>query len=140
MKYIIIAVAALTVIVVITMVSAYKNNCKLIQLLKLNYGKVPVRKYNKYDMESIASYWLHRENAEKPQFTVDDVTWEDLDMEKVFMRVNSACSSVGEEYLYSTLRNQAYNEENLLKTERAIRSKGLIRLNALPPPLQYSTI
>lgn len=43
----------------------------------------------------------HRENA----FTVDDITWNDLDLDLVFRSMDGTCSSAGEEYLYGLLRS-----------------------------------
>ncbi len=37
-------------------------------------------------------------------YAVDDITWNDLNMDKLFQRVNYAHSSCGEEYLYYRLR------------------------------------
>ncbi|MBR2696837.1 MAG: hypothetical protein IKE48_04960 [Parasporobacterium sp.] len=38
------------------------------------------------------------------KFTIDEITWNDLNMEDVYERLNHACSSVGQEYLKKTLK------------------------------------
>ena len=38
-------------------------------------------------------------------FTVDDITWNDLDLDLVFRSMDSTCSYAGEEYLYGLLRS-----------------------------------
>lgn len=40
----------------------------------------------------------------KKKFSVDDITWNDLGMDKVFQRLNYTHSACGEEYLYYRLR------------------------------------
>ena len=70
-------------------------------------------------MESIASYW--KQNQSMPDYSVDKTTWTDLDMDDVYKRINHTCSSVGEEYFYYLLHEQAYNENKLKKTEEAIQ-------------------
>ena len=38
-------------------------------------------------------------------FRIDDITWNDLDMDLVYHSMDSTCSSAGEEYLYDLLRS-----------------------------------
>lgn len=52
--------------------------------------------------------------------TVDDITWNDLDMDRVFMAVNQTWSSSGEEYLYGMLRTPCTEEATLQERERLI--------------------
>ena len=44
---------------------------------------------------------------------VDDITWEDLEMDDIFVRVNCTRSFMGEQLLYHRLRNLEQNGENL---------------------------
>jgi len=48
---------------------------------------------------------MHDDTEEKPEtgWAIDDITWEDLEMDKVFLRVNHTNSFVGEQYLYHRL-------------------------------------
>ena len=48
-------------------------------------------------------------------YAVDDVTWTDLEMDEVFLRINQTGSYIGEQVLYQTLRggNEAFFRENL---------------------------
>ena len=43
------------------------------------------------------------------KFFIDDITWNDLDMEEVYERINTASSSVGQEYLKKTLRSLEFD-------------------------------
>ena len=49
---------------------------------------------------------------------VDDVTWDDLDMDAVFRRLNRTQSGVGEETLYAMLRSVDASGETLKKRDR----------------------
>lgn len=53
--------------------------------------------YTKYDGYY---HYIKQENE-----GIDDITWNDLNMETIFKRVNYNFTTVGEEYLYSALRN-----------------------------------
>lgn len=59
--------------------------------------------------------------SEKDKYTLDDQTWEDLDMDRVYEKLDRTYSSAGEAALYSMLRNPLMNEENLKKRHRLIR-------------------
>ena len=50
-------------------------------------------------------------------FYIDDITWNDLDMEEVIKRIDSSSSSVGSEYLRKALRNLLYDKEALNKRD-----------------------
>ncbi len=53
----------------------------------------------------------------KSQFIIDDITWNDLDMEEVYDRMNTASSSVGQEYLKKTLKTPLFASEALKKRD-----------------------
>lgn len=121
MKYILTTFGIVLLIITVTLVSIYKNNRKLKQFLRVNFGKIPKYKYDEYDMERISTYWELIKNKDNPILAVDDITWNDLEMDKIFKRINSTCSSVGEEYLYSELHDQAFNKEKLMELERVVK-------------------
>lgn len=47
------------------------------------------------------------------QFFIDEITWNDLDMEEVYERINTASSSVGQEYLKKTLHTLEFDANKL---------------------------
>lgn len=57
-----------------------------------------------------------RETEEKT-FFVDEITWKDLDMERIFARLNYTASSAGEEYLYAWLHKPQFSEEGWAEWE-----------------------
>ena len=93
--------------------NAKKN---LILKLKKNWGDSPKRKYKEDDFDHISGYYdNHRE-----EFQIDDTTWNDLNMDGVFTRMNYCLSASGEEYLYYMLRTPKQtddfeNEEKKIK-------------------------
>lgn len=70
--------------------------------LKEQYGKFPQREYKAEDLEKTASMFLHKKASFS--YVVDDITWNDLDMDRVFKLMNHTQSSSGAEYLYCMLR------------------------------------
>lgn len=51
---------------------------------------------------------------EDPAYAVDEVTWDDLEMDEVFIRINQTGSYIGEQVLYQTLRSgrESFFKEN----------------------------
>ncbi len=68
--------------------------------------------------KNIASYY--RGNPEEGQ--IDDITWNDLDMDAVFALVNHTRTSPGEEYLYYLLRTPQFDHAPLDEREKLIQS------------------
>lgn len=70
------------------------------QRVKEEWGALPKREYNYEEYERISHYFYQTVKEEG----LDDITWNDLDMDEIFQLLNSTKSSVGEEYLYKMLR------------------------------------
>lgn len=75
------------------------------------WGRLSEKRYTKDQLQMIASYY----RGQDARFSIDDITWNDLSMDEVFMSLNTTYSSVGEEYLYHTLRTPVFSLEELEK-------------------------
>ena len=68
--------------------------------LRESFGKPGAKDYRDGRYEQIPGYLKrHRKDYE-----VDDITWNDLDMDLLYHSIDSTCSAAGEEYLYWLLR------------------------------------
>ena len=77
---------------------------KLINQLNEAFGKEPDEDYYPGDMECIRTFFdACRKDARDP-FYVDETTWNDLDMNALYRRINSCQCTAGEQYLYYMLR------------------------------------
>lgn len=79
--------------------------------IKEKWGEDPQNKYTENDFKSIESYFENR--TKEKGFYIDDITWRDLDMNRVFSRINNTQTSIGEEYLYNILREIIYDKKIL---------------------------
>lgn len=70
------------------------------------------------DFEKIKKFFNMRK---KNDFTLDDQTWNDLDMNKVYEKLDRSYSSSGESALYSMLRNPLMEEETLKERDELIK-------------------
>lgn len=85
--------------------------------LQKQYGANSDKKYADGRMESIVSAVGSGEN----KFVIDDITWNDLEMDRVFRAIDFTRSSAGEEALYRWLRTPVFDEGVLLKRESHFR-------------------
>ncbi|MBW9147848.1 DNA mismatch repair protein MutS [Clostridium sp. CM028] len=73
----------------------------------------------KRDFKKIKKFFsIHK----KDEYTLDNQTWDDLDMNKVYEKLDRAYSSPGEAALYTMLRNPLMKEEKLKKRGKLIQS------------------
>lgn len=83
---------------------------KIKKQLKQKFGSVPDPHYFHGDMEYIRAYYDFRKNAGLDKFLIDEITWNDLNMDGIFKRINPGLSTSGEQYLYYMLRSPAVTE------------------------------
>lgn len=93
----------------------YRRKQQLIQKVKKSWGKRPDREYSFAEYDAITHYFQRRQKAE---FCVDDITWNDLDMDTIFMLLNHTWSCIGESCLYNMLRTPSFSNEKLEERDR----------------------
>lgn len=84
--------------------------------LQKEYGQLPASKKDLLRTECIPAYYRAHDDGKG----IDDITWNDLGMDRIFDMMNHTYSASGEEYLYHTLRMPADREEELLVREQEI--------------------
>lgn len=115
------AMAAVAVLAAIALYSFWQKKKRLADLkirLRAGWGSVPTREYSWEEFDRVSHYF----NREKEScgFYIDDITWNDLDMDEVFRLVNHTWSSVGEEYLYYLLRAPFFDTREAGRRNRLI--------------------
>lgn len=80
------------------------------QKLKNAWGQIPDREYTYEDFHHISQFFHKKE---KEGFFIDDITWNDLDMDRIFMLLNQTFSAVGGDCLYDILRKPVFEEKEL---------------------------
>lgn len=96
--------------------TAKKKEKLFVNSLYEQYGHAPEKKYTPERFERINGYFeKHRQEKE-----IDDITWNDLNLDEIFKRIDCCYSSSGEEYLYATLRNMHRDQEELDHLEEVV--------------------
>jgi len=91
---------------------------KLRKRIKRAFGNVPDREYKINEFETIPMYF---EKTKGDEFFVDDITWNDLNMDNIYMIMNHSETSIGDEYLYKMLRIPNMNSTLLDENERYVK-------------------
>ena len=114
MKYLLITLGVILFFMIEYRIELKRREKRQRDLNRQRWGMLSEKRYTKDQLQMIASY--HRGQAKG--FVVDDITWNDLSMDEVFMAFNTTYSSVGEEFLYHTLRTPVFSEQELEKRSR----------------------
>lgn len=93
----------------------YDDRRKKRSKIKEKYG---VHLEQEMDLEKVRYYIEQME--EEPD--IDEITWNDLDMDRVFSRINQCDSYVGEQVLYEMLHRTSDSNEVLECLERQVQS------------------
>ncbi|HHW32108.1 MAG TPA: DNA mismatch repair protein MutS [Clostridiaceae bacterium] len=120
-EVVVIILIVIAVIVISSLIKKLKRNRKIKDELINEWGKQPVEKYTSDEISNISTFFKNVKKSDPTIHYIDDITWNDLDMDKVYMRINNTQSTVGEEYLYYLLRQPVLEDTKLLERERLIR-------------------
>ena len=74
-----------------------------------------------YKLNSIENYHFYTIKNADISKQIDDITWNDLDMDSIFRSINVCKTSVGEEYLYQVLHEPNFDKTKLEKREKLIK-------------------
>ncbi len=111
----------LIVVLIIFIYGIYneKRNYKyLVSRLKKQWGNVPDNEYTQEKFETLKSFY----NSKKDDILdIDDITWNDLDMNDIYMLINNTQSAMGEEYLYALLRKPCFSNDELQERDRLMK-------------------
>ena len=84
--------------------------------LRKSFGKAGRTEYADGELNGIVRYF----EKHPKDFQIDDITWNDLNLDEIFLRMNSTCSSAGQEYLYAMLRSPSFEEKELQEREKLL--------------------
>lgn len=84
--------------------------------LQKEYGKQNSRKFSADELKAVKGYYRHH----RGDFSIDEITWNDLDMWSVYKQMNYCKSSAGDEYLYYLLKNPHIDNFDWTDTEKKI--------------------
>ncbi|WP_100065333.1 MutS-related protein [Miniphocaeibacter massiliensis] len=114
------------------------NKKRLINLFFNEFGNSPIKK--EYPIKDVSNFLKLYNEYEYNNNYIDDITWNDLDLDDLYKEVNICKSSIGGEYLYKELHNtkpdsNVFNNrqtlKNLFKNEKSLSAKVLYSFSNL---------
>ena len=76
----------------------YKERIR--RMLREDFGTVSEEEYSEEKLKSLQSYFRA---VKRDTYDIDDITWNDLNMDDIYKQMDYAKSSAGDEYLYYLL-------------------------------------
>ncbi len=97
-----------------------ERRTKLNKKVALNWAKTQYEEGDEKDrkFKNIRKFF---DMKEKQDYTIDDETWSDMDMDRVYRKLDRNSSTLGESVLYYMLRNPLNNEEKLKSRNNLIQ-------------------
>lgn len=115
MLYIGIAVAVLAALFIKSIYDEKRYKERLYRKMEKEWGQVPTEEYTEEKYHSLQFYY---NQLEKDVGEIDSITWNDLDMDQIFMTINNTGSAAGEEYLFAMLHRLSFSKEELAERNR----------------------
>lgn len=110
----------ITIVILSVLYYNMKSKGKFIKSLNETFGHKPKDYLEDFDMTFLKNHYEIRKKNESYGESIDELTWNDLDMDAVFKRINYTKISLGEAYLYYKLREISYNKDEWTSLEKLI--------------------
>ena len=110
----------ITIVILSVVYYNIKSKGKFIKSLNETFGHKPKDYLEDFDMTFLKNHYDIRKKNESSGESIDELTWNDLDMDAVFKRINYTKTSLGEAYLYYKLREISYNKDEWTSLEKLI--------------------
>lgn len=121
MEYVVFSVLVIAFIVfifIMGMLDERRAKKKFREKLDKDYGKPSDKQYMDGRLSTISGYY--KKTMGETDFFIDDITWNDLDMDRLYQAMDYTFSAAGEEVLYKTLRCPRMEESPLKEREEKI--------------------
>jgi DNA mismatch repair ATPase MutS len=113
--YVLITIVIILLLIIYTYLVQAKKHKKRERLLKIIEENWNIIKEEEHDFSYIDYlYKIYKHQDNNGSMKVDDITWNDFEMDGVFDKLNYTYSTMGEIYLYHMLRNPT-NDISILK-------------------------
>ena len=117
MEYLVLVVAVVLLFTGKGFYDKKKYKEKIRRMLADDFGTVSEEEYTEEKLKSLQSYFRA---VKRDAYDVDDITWNDLELDELFMVMNRTVSAMGEEYLYAMLRQPQFDKDEMKERERLI--------------------
>lgn len=121
-EIVLLAVSAAAIIIVVGILISHSAKKNQYFKLLATFGQLKESEFSYEEYESISHFFRNTLKDGEPY--IDDITWNDLDMDKIFLMINNTNSSVGRDFLYKMLRKPVTDTDELKERDRLIEYFG----------------
>ena len=100
--------------------SRKRKKLKLLLQIKDDWGKIQIDKDR--TVENIRLLFDYYDSERKNNNLIDNQTWEDLNMEQLYEKIDRSYTDPGEAVLYNMLRTPLFDKEKLAERNKIIRA------------------
>ncbi len=111
--YFIIGIIILTVTIILLQCARIRRKKVKMQRIRESFGAIPGKKFSEKNLRYLM-------DSEDVDYDIDDITWNDLNMDAVYSRINSCNSFIGEQVLYRDLHCTSPNKQKVEDREKFI--------------------
>lgn len=115
MIYIIISSVIILSIIASIKYTQKQNKKRILSGIRHRFGVIPNKKIDEKELRYLI-------DSEERECDIDDITWNDLDMDKVYARINACHSFVGAQVLYRNLHYLNQEPQNVQEMEQRIEA------------------
>ena len=117
MEYLVLVIVVIIFLIGKGIYDKKKYKQRIRRMLSEEFGTVSDEEYSAEKLKSLQSYYRA---VKREAYDIDDITWNDLELDELFMVMNRTVSAMGEEYLYAMLRQPQFDETEMKERERLI--------------------
>ncbi len=115
MQYVFYILIGILILVIWSMYHEMEVKKRVINRLKEDWAIPSEEEITSEKLDSIKSFY---NTIKDEKLDVDDITWNDLDMDEIYLIMNNTQSSIGEEYLYALLHKPCFSQKELKERNR----------------------
>ena len=122
MEILFLIIIMMIVMIIKGMYDKQKAKKFLLHRLETGWGKIPKTEYNEIKYHSLQYYYHHYyKQNHTSDFLLDEITWNDLELNELYFMINNTGSAMGEEILWALLHDNKLSKEPLTEREEIIR-------------------
>lgn len=117
MKVLVVIIVGVILFVIKACYDSWSLKKDIRRRIEKQWGSYSQEGMNESKRKTLMSFYESRkdENAD-----IDEITWNDLDMETLYQRINTCFSALGEEYLYYVLHKPIISDQQLEERKRVM--------------------
>lgn len=120
MTGIIFVVIILILLIISGIRTSKEESARIASFIRDSFGKPSRRKLTETRRDSLRKNLDMFLEGKKEGDYIDDLTWSDTGMEDIFLQMDNALSSAGEEYLYRQLHDMSLSADEIAHTDKII--------------------